>query len=277
MAAFNYSSNAYLYPVAGANLGNLAKPQIDKLMVQMDYSGWLQPGEMLQSASYKLSPGTVPPMLTTNSAIGPTLATPPLVGGLVTFLLSQGQPGVTYALLVTVVSTLGRTKTDPLGIQVNANGRGEDCGPYDRRSPPGYPSLPGGYPAGFVPPVQPPAMPAQQEASVLNGNSTVVATSFITFSVGPSAPAPANILDKWWNTVDGCLYDYVTDGVSAFWINSTVIPGRGQQYVIAPTAPAVSSFMPGDMWWNSATSVLYILVNTGTTIMWAPFTQGSFA
>lgn len=269
MAQYQPTSSAYYFPTASTALGAIAKTQADLLQVALDYSQWLDTGETVTGMAYNLSPGTVPPLIASNSVIGPNAGSPVVLGALVTLLLQQGQPGVNYNLNIKATTSAGRTKTDLLVVQVGKNGGGGGGGGGGEwgpcvGSPPGYPALPGGYAPGFVPtPVQP-ALPPQQSANLFNGQGTQFGSSYVAYTVSNQAPSPANVLDFWFNTVDGQIYQYVTDGTSAFWLNNTVIAQAPAQCVSAASDPGVSNFRIGDMWWNTATSKLNIAINNGT-------------
>jgi hypothetical protein len=50
------------------------------------------------------------------------------------------------------------------------------------------------------------------------------------------------------------------------WINC--LPYTYANTIVSDTAPTISAHIPGTLWWNSATGLMYILYNDGTTKQW---------
>lgn len=272
--------NCYLFPSALGALTPVSKAQVDNLLVSLDYSGWLNPAEQLSGMSFALTPGTVPPLIISKGGIAtnanaspstsaipgsPQASQPNSANSLLSFIAAQGQANVQYTLGITVTTNAGRIKTDSLTIQVRSNpGSTENCddnygrGTW-RDAPPG----------GYSPNRQAVPTPAVQQATLFNGASTQFASSFVQYTVANSAPAGANVLDLWFNTVDGLIYQYVTDGVSAFWLNMTPAPSRPPLCIAAPPTPAVSQFQIGDIWWDTVGVAIHFLVNKGAGNVWS--------
>jgi hypothetical protein len=56
----------------------------------------------------------------------------------------------------------------------------------------------------------------------------------------------------------------VWDGTS--WINC--LPYTYANAIISDTAPTIADHIPGTLWWNSGTGLMYILYNDGNSIQW---------
>jgi hypothetical protein len=59
------------------------------------------------------------------------------------------------------------------------------------------------------------------------------------------------------------------------WINC--MPYSYANAVVSPTAPAISTFPPGTMWWNSTNGLMYILYFDGTTTQWTQLASNPVA
>jgi hypothetical protein len=56
----------------------------------------------------------------------------------------------------------------------------------------------------------------------------------------------------------------VWDGLS--WINC--LPYTYANAIVSDTAPTIGDHIPGTLWWNSSTGLMYILYNDGNSIQW---------
>jgi hypothetical protein len=50
------------------------------------------------------------------------------------------------------------------------------------------------------------------------------------------------------------------------WVNC--LPYTYANAIVADTAPATGNHIPGTLWWNSATGLMYILYNDGNSVQW---------
>jgi hypothetical protein len=73
-----------------------------------------------------------------------------------------------------------------------------------------------------------------------------------------SATKPAPVLKVW-------------DGVN--WISC--MPYVYANTVISPTTPSISNYPVGTLWWNSATGLMYVLYNDGTTSQWTQISNST--
>lgn len=87
---------------------------------------------------------------------------------------------------------------------------------------------------------------------------------------GATGPAAGNSLGELWlDTSPGPAAHpgptlKVWDGIQ--WINC--IPYTYANAIVADTAPAIGDHIPGTLWWNSSTGLMYILYNDGNSIQW---------
>ena len=56
----------------------------------------------------------------------------------------------------------------------------------------------------------------------------------------------------------------VWDGLS--WINC--LPYTYANAIVSDTAPTIGDHIPGTLWWNSSTGLMYILYNDGNSVQW---------
>ena len=52
----------------------------------------------------------------------------------------------------------------------------------------------------------------------------------------------------------------------ATWINC--LPYSYANTIVADTAPTISDHIPGTLWWNSGSGLMYVLYDDGTTVQW---------
>lgn len=89
-------------------LGRFTKAVTERKRYQIDYTNWLDTGEGVNTVSFSVQNNSVIP------------ATPLVIDGVqvlptglgVQFYASGGVDGITYSVLVTMVSTLSQTKLD---------------------------------------------------------------------------------------------------------------------------------------------------------------------
>jgi hypothetical protein len=72
-----------------------------------------------------------------------------------------------------------------------------------------------------------------------NGN---VMASGITFTASSTAPASGNKGDQWYNTTNDVMYEYITDGSSTYWIDTStpVVNGSSAAGISANLTPVVN-------------------------------------
>lgn len=238
----NYSNTAYFYPDDTGVLGSFTKSADARTQVSLDYTSMLETlGLTIVSVAFILNYGSAPQLVVSGTTIQGQ-------NNIVSFIVSGGLNGLKYVLQINATLSDGQTViTQSLEVVVSTPGTTDSCGcpPVGMLSP--------GLPISSV----------YQQASILNGDQTKFGSSFIVFWVSDQAPTTANILDRWYNTQDGLIYDRVTDGNSVFWLSSALRPPN---YTTGPSAP--TSPIQGDMWFNTSNNTLQVWMNTGTGLNW---------
>lgn len=238
----NYSNAAYFYPDETGVLGSFTKSADAKTQVTLDYSSMLSSISLtLLSVGFVLNYGSAPQLVVSGTDIQGQ-------NNILTFIVSGGLNGLKYVLQINATLSDSQTViTQSLEVVVSTPGTIDSCGcPSPMTS---SPSLP--------------ISSVYQQANILNGDNTKFGSSFVVFWVSDTAPTTANILDRWYNTTDGLIYDRVTDGYSVFWVSSAVRPPQYTTSQVPPVNPT-----QGDMWFNTANNSLNIWINTGTANNW---------
>lgn len=237
----NYSNSAYFYPDNTGVLGSFTKAQDAQTQVTLDYSNIMPTGLSVVSASFQINYGSAPQLVVSGATVQGT-------GEVIDFMISGGQNGLKYIIQILAKLNDGSTVFQhSLEVVV---------------STPGLPANSGC--AGVSPQVALSPIPTTfQQGQILNGDGTKFGSSFVVYYVGSTAPTTANILDRWYNTSDGLIYDYATDGVSVFWVSSSLRP---QQYTTSPTAPTDARL--GDVWYDTTNNAAKMYLNTGSGPVW---------
>lgn len=241
----NYSNTAFFYPDDTSVLGSFTKAPDAVTMVSLDYTAILQQlNQNLMSISYILNFGSAPQLVVSGTTVQAD-------NNIVSFVVSGGLNGLKYVLQINATMSDGVTvNVQYLEVVVSAPGvRGSSCDTAVY----GTIGVPGG----------PPISTTFQQASILNGDGTRFGSSFVVFWVDDKAPPNANILDRWYNTADGLIYDRATDGVSVFWVSSATRPTQYTTGQVPPANPTI-----GDIWFNTANNSINIWINTGTGNNW---------
>ena len=89
-------------------------------------------------------------------------------------------------------------------------------------------------------------------------------------NTGATGPGSGNTLGELWLDLGSTPAHpgptlKVWDG--ATWINC--LPYTYANTIVSDTAPLINDHIPGTLWWNSGTGLMYILYNDGTTKQWA--------
>lgn len=96
-----------------ARLGKFLQTPTERKRYMIDYSQWLDSGEIVASVVYSPDTVTTPPLLVSGNVIDP--------GSLgLTFYVSGGADGSTYKLLVTITTDRGQVKEDFVNFTVAA-------------------------------------------------------------------------------------------------------------------------------------------------------------
>jgi hypothetical protein len=190
---FSQSNTAYFYVNSTNNIGSFNKPVDGQVQLSLDYSK-LVPSVTVSKVWFEIEPGGTPP-LTINSVV--------TTGTVVTFLCAGGYSDISYDVTVNAVLSTGEVHSDILVVSVFGD---DACGcacapaPYD------------------------------QTNFIQFGTQHVFVNKYPRFFVSGTAPTNANLLDRWYNLIDQNWYDYVTDGMTDFWVLSelgTPLPPPG--------------------------------------------------
>lgn len=92
-------------------IGKFFKAPPERKRYQIDYSPWLDAGELVQSATFGVIPATPTPVVVD----GITVNTPQTG---ITFYVSGGVEGTTYKVLPLMVTAGGQTKEDAIQFMV---------------------------------------------------------------------------------------------------------------------------------------------------------------
>jgi hypothetical protein len=164
---------------ATLKLGAYSKSPEANTLLTVDYSQ-LIPAMSLTRFSFKIQPGGSPQLW---------IDTVKISGDILTFMLSGGMGGRSYELAIISHATDGEARTDVLNVNVI----GDDicCDTLQPLSPSGN--------------------------GVVTSDGLVIINTAPRFFVSGVAPVGANVLDRWYNTATGEVYDYITDGLNVYW------------------------------------------------------------
>jgi hypothetical protein len=199
--------NYYAYPIPGqqANptaftadtthvLGDVDKGVDSRVMVTVDYSQ-LIPSVTLTGYSFRVEPGGEPQLWIDGSTLGSPATS-------LTFYVKGGVSGVQYTVKVVATQADMEIRTDMLYVNVlgDADCAGSGC-------------------AGVQP-------SAPTNGAVSNDGSIITNTA-PRFFVSATPPVGANVLDRYYNTTNGNVYDYVSTGLTTEWVEAGTGGGSG--------------------------------------------------
>ena len=113
------------------------------------------------------------------------------------------------------------------------------------------------------------AAPADGQALIWNTSQSNwapanVAAGGSTVSVSDTAPSSPSNGDQWFNSADGSMYVYYTDGSSNQWVS---VSGPAGSSVSVGTTPPTGA-ANGDQWFNSDSATLYVYYADGSSSQW---------
>jgi hypothetical protein len=192
-------NQSYPYPIPGSQgnpnafvadntgvLGDVDQPLDGRTLVSVDYSQ-LTPGVTLTSYSFRITPGGEPQLWISGAILGN-----PATG--LSFYISGGIGGQQYQ--VTIIVILGDTERRSDVLNVNLLGDGCSC------------SLP---------------MPTAWPQDATSSDGSIIVNTAPRFFVSATAPVAPNVLDRWYDTTNGVVLDYISNGLFSSW----VVPGGG--------------------------------------------------
>jgi len=194
--------------------------------VTVDYSQ-LAPAMNMVAVWFKIKPGGEPALVANNAV---WMAGTPNV---LSFALRGGIPGRSYDLVINTRGQSGGVRTDVLTVNVE----GGDCGcaaPMTPTYPPGY-------------------------SGAVSGDGSVIVNTSPRFFVSGTTPVGANVLDRWYDTANGDIYDYVSNGIFSYWQLATI--GGGSSPVSAATILKINPIIP-----DGITAVFTLTTVGGTPV-----------
>ena len=160
--------------------------------ISVDYSQ-LIPAVALGGYSFRVSPGGSPPMWINNSVISGN--------AMLTFTVSGGIGGQAYEVAINATLADGERRTDILVVNV----LGDDNCCNSALSSFGYGSGGGGG-------------TGDGGGGIIDSDgSLIIINDKPRFFVAGLPPVGANVLDRWYETSTGNVYDYITNGVTSYW------------------------------------------------------------
>jgi hypothetical protein len=193
----------YAYPIPGAQtdpnsfvadntgqLGYVDQPLDGRTLVMVDYSQ-IVPSTPVVNCSLRIGPGGEPQLQIDSVVIGSTETS-------LSFFISGGIAGQQYT--VVIVATMGDTDVRSDVLNVNVLGDGCGCGKQS---------------------VTPPFSDAYSSDGALYINTAP------QFWVSATPPVSPKVLDRWYNTTDGVVSDYITNGAATAWVAANQGGGGG--------------------------------------------------
>jgi hypothetical protein len=171
--------------VAGSvsKLGSYNKPLDAVVAMSVDYSQ-VVPAWSISSYSFKVKPGGFPELgiyASSGSAANSTLLEFSIFGGIA---------GRAYEITIITKMADDETRSDVLTVNV----QGDDfiCVPFTPAYPQGY-------------------------SGAVSSDGSVIVNKAPRFFVSGTPPVGANVLDRWYDTATGEMFDFISNGVSTYW------------------------------------------------------------
>ncbi len=163
-------------------LGTYDKPLDARTKIQVDYSA-LVPNVTLVGYSFKVRPGGEPQLWVSNSAIDKVDST------IFTFTISGGIAGRAYEVVLTTKLSSGDVRSDVLAVNV----LGDNCGCLI-------------------------VAPTLYHNGVVSGDGSVIVNTAPRYFISGTEPIGGRVLDRWFDTATGDIYDCASNGLSVYWI-----------------------------------------------------------
>lgn len=223
-------------------LGQFIKYANASANITIDYSK-LTPAVVINKISFLVDVGGKPRLL---------ISSPSFTATTVAFALSQGIFGQTYTIEIIVSLADGTVRSDFLTIAI-PDDSGNCCG-------------------------QAFALSGQNQISQLSTDYLKFVNSAIQYFVSSTEPQNPNIMDQWFDTTNGLLYEFITNGASSYWVpfgnvsevSTTVFKTFSLYYVVGPNPQQVFPLGTLDVFGNNyisnSASVLEVFSN-GSRLM----------
>lgn len=166
------------------NLGSYDKPVDAQTLISVDYSQ-LVPAIAIKKYSFRVSPGGEPQLEIANSAIVNS------ANNLLQFFILGGIAGQAYEITIITRLVSSEARSDTLTINVLEDG-GYTCPPSQSPTPLGI-------------------------GQGVSGDGSIIVNTSPRFFISSTPPASANVLDRWYDTTTGQVYDYISNGILTQW------------------------------------------------------------
>jgi hypothetical protein len=184
-------NQSYPYPIPGAQanpnafvadntgqLGFIDQPLDGRTLVTVDYSQ-LVSTVTLTGYSFRVQPGGEPQLW---------ISKPQIAAAQLSFTVSGGIGGKIYTLTI-VATTSNGIRSDVLNVNV----LGGDCGCSS-------------------------VMPAPYFGDATSSDGSIIVNTAPRFFVSATAPVAPNVLDRWYDTTNGVVFDYISNGLFTSWV-----------------------------------------------------------
>lgn len=172
-------------------LGAYNKPLDARTLLSVEYSS-LTPSVTLVGYSFRVRPGGEPQLWLDTAAIDSTST-------MLSFYVGGGIAGQAYEIVINAMLADSEIRSDVLTVNVLGD---DGCGCMVL-------SLP------------------QTPPGSVSGDGSVTVNTAPRFFVSATTPIGANVLDRWYNSVTGNIYDYVSNGLTTWWEEATIGGGGG--------------------------------------------------
>lgn len=184
-------------------LGSLDKPLDARTLVTVSYAS-VVPADTVESYSFRVKPGGEPQLWVSETALDTT-------NTILTFFISGGITGKAYDIIISAELASGGIRSDSLTVNVLGDGCGCMAIPWPT------------YPLG----------------NAVSGDGAITINTAPRFFVSATTPIGANVLDRWYNSTTGNIYDFVTNGLTSWWEESTLGGGGGYGAQVIKMQPIV--------------------------------------
>jgi hypothetical protein len=194
-------NQSYPYPIPGAQadpnsfvadntgqLGAIDQPLDGRTLVTVDYSQ-LVPTVTLVGYSFRIRPGGEPQLWISKSQMG--------TGPTLSFTVDGGIGGVQYEVTIVLTTDIG-VRSDVLNVNV----LGDGCGCSYLASPPYF-------------------------GDVTSSDGSIIVNTAPRFFVSATPPVAPNVLDRWYDTTNEVVFDYISNGLFTSWVLANAGGGGG--------------------------------------------------
>jgi hypothetical protein len=102
---------------------------------------------------------------------------------------------------------------------------------------------------------------------VVSGDGSVVVNIAPRFFISATTPVGARVLDRWYNSITGSIYDFVTNGLASWWEESTIGGGGGYGANIVKMNPIVPDGSTTQFTLTATDGTLVDILGTNTLLV----------